>query len=185
MSREYHGSRAKNRACLLKPPMLLIVLLLLAIGTAGGTLAFLTTRTTPVVNTFTPGEVSCRIVENVTDGIKSSVKVKNAGNIDAYIRVAVVANTVDAEGNITGAADDDILRNALAASGWTKGADGYYYHNGVVAPNALTTELLSNPINLSGVQVTILASAIQSIPDDAVKGAWHMSYDNGAWTVEN
>lgn len=171
MNRNYHGSRAAKKNPAPKRFALLLALVLILVGTVGGTVAYLATHTKPVVNTFTPGEVTCKVEETVDNGVKSSVKVQNTGNVPAYIRVAVVANTVDAQGNITGAADENILKNALAASGWTKNGD-YYYYNTAVDPNGLTGELLKNSIELEGIQVTILASAIQSTPTDAVQEAW-------------
>lgn len=171
MNRNYHGSRAAKKNPAPKRFALLLALVLILVGTVGGTVAYLATHTKPVVNTFTPGEVTCKVEETVDNGVKSSVKVQNTGNVPAYIRVAVVANTVDAQGNITGAADENILKNALAASGWTKNGD-YYYYNTAVDPNGLTGELLKNSIELDGIQVTILASAIQSTPTDAVQEAW-------------
>ena len=172
MKRKYHGSRVSktNRP---KHFAGLLALVLILVCTVGGTVAYLVTHTDPVKNTFTPGNVTCDVVEefNTEKKAKTSVKVQNTGNVPAYIRVAVVANTVDEQGNITGAADENILKNALAASGWTKNGD-YYYYNTAVDPNGLTGELLKNSIELEGIQVTILASAIQSTPTDAVQEAW-------------
>lgn len=173
MNRNYHGSRAAKKNPAPKRLALLLALVLILVGTVGGTVAYLVTHTDPVKNTFTPGNVTCDVVEefNTEKTAKTSVKVQNTGNVPAYIRVAVVANTVDEQGNITGAADENILKNALAASGWTKNGD-YYYYNTAVDPNGLTGELLKNSIELEGIQVTILASAIQSTPTDAVQEAW-------------
>ena len=172
MKRRYHGSRVSktNRP---KHFAGLLALALILVCTVGGTVAYLVTHTDPVVNTFTPGEVSCQVEEEFKDKntVKTKAVVKNTGNVPAYIRVAVVANTIDKQGNITGAADENILKNALAASGWTKNGD-YYYYNTAVDPNGLTGELLKNSIELEGIQVTILASAIQSTPTDAVQEAW-------------
>ena len=180
MNRNYHGSRAAKKNPAPKRLVLLLALVLILVGTIGGTVAYLATQTRPVVNTFTPGEVSCEVVEefNTDKTQKTSVKVQNTGNVPAYIRVAVVANTVDAQGNITGAAD---VSTALAASDWTE-SGGYYYYKGIVQPSEVTGgNLLKESINLTGIQVTILASAIQSTPADAVEDAWHMSYNNGNW----
>ena len=168
MSKNYHGSRVEKKARAPKRFALLLALVLILVGTVGGTVAFLATHTDPVVNTFTPGKVTCQVEETVEGGVKSSVQVKNTGNVPAYIRVAVVANTVDAQGNITGAYD---VSDKLCGDNWTKNGD-YYYYNTAVDPNGLTGELLKNSIELEGIQVTILASAIQSTPAEAVQEAW-------------
>lgn len=148
----------------------------------GGTVAFLVTHTDQIVNTFQPTDVTCEIIEdfNADKTVKTSAVVQNTGKIPAYIRVAVVANTVDAEGNITGAAD---VSNKLASSGWTQIGD-YYYYNGVVQPNETTGQLLdADGIDLNGIQVTILASAIQAEPDSAVAQAWDVQFDGSTWSA--
>lgn len=184
MKRKYHGSRVSktNRP---KHFAGLLALVLILVCTVGGTVAYLVTHTDPVVNTFTPGEVSCQVEEefNEDNTVKTKAVVKNTGNVPAYIRVAVVANTIDAQRNITGMAT---LEGWLNTAKWTtKSDDGFYYYKGVVQPGEETANLLNvDGIPLTGIQVTILASAIQSMPDDAVKDAWKMSYNSitGKWT---
>lgn len=165
-----------------KKPLLMIAALALVVALSIGlTSAFLTSQQ-GLTNTFTPGKVSCEVVENVSDGKKTVVQVKNPQTDDAvpaYIRVAVVANTVDAEGNITGSAD---VSGSLGGEGWVQGDDGYYYYTKIVEPkepNNVTDNLLSDDIDLDGIQVTVLAQAIQAhgVTDGtpsvtAVKDAW-------------
>lgn len=183
MKRRYHGSRVSktNRP---KHFAGLLALVLILVCTVGGTVAYLVAHTDPVVNTFTPGKVSCQVEEEFNDAntVKTEAVIKNTGNVPAYIRVAVVANTVDENGDITGMADLSQV-DWLNEANWTKGGD-FYYYKGVVQPGEKTDNLLKTGINLDGIQVTILASAIQSMPDDAVKEAWRMSYNSGTstWT---
>ena len=183
MKRKYHGSRVSktNRP---KHFVGLLALVLILVCTVGGTVAYLVTHTDPVVNTFTPGEVSCQVEEEFKDNytVKTEAVVKNTGNVPAYIRVAVVANTIDKQGNITGMTT--LPDNRLNETYWTKSGD-FYYYKGVVQPGDVTANLLTAAgIDLTGIQVTILASAIQSMPDDAVNKAWNMSYNSitGKWT---
>ena len=182
MKRRYHGSRVSktNRP---KHFAGLLALVLILVCTVGGTVAYLVAHTDPVVNTFTPGEVSCRVEEKFNDAntVKTKAVIKNTGNVPAYIRVAVVANIVDKDGNITGM--KTLPADWLNTANWTEGSDGFYYYKGVVQPDDVTENLLKTGINLEGIQVTILASAIQSMPDDAVEDAWHMSYNSGNWTA--
>ena len=149
-----------------KKPLLMIAALALVVALSIGLTSAFLTSTRGLTNTFTPGEVSCEVKETVQNKVKSDIVVQNTGDIPAYIRVAVVANTVDAEGNITGAADAAVLNNKLVSNGsWNLNSDdGYYYYSGVVDPNDSTLELLKpdESINLSGVQVTVLAQAIQA-----------------------
>lgn len=165
-----------------KASALTIAIILILVMAIGGTVAFLVTHTDQIVNTFQPTDVSCEINEKFNDDntVKTSAVVQNTGKIPAYIRVAVVANTVDADGSITGAAD---VSNKLASEKWTKLGD-YYYYNEVVAAGGSTSNLLkAGGIDLEGIQVTILASAIQSEPAGAVADAWSVQFDNGTWTT--
>ena len=99
-----------------KASALTIAIILILVMAIGGTVAFLVTHTDQIVNTFQPTDVTCEINEEFNDNntVKTSAVVENTGKIPAYIRVAVVANTVDADDNITGAAD---VSNKLAGSG--------------------------------------------------------------------
>ena len=179
MKRRYHGSRVSktNRP---KHFAGLLALVLILVCTVGGTVAYLVAQTDPVTNTFTPGEVSCQVEEKFEgNNVKTKAVVENTGNVPAYIRVAVVANTIDAQGNITGM--ETLPTDWLNDEYWTKIGD-FYYYKGVVQPGAVTENLLTaGGIPLTGIQVTILASAIQSMPDAAVEDAWNMSYNSGDW----
>ena len=179
MKRRYHGSRVSktNRP---KHFAALLALVLILVCTVGGTVAYLVAHTDPVTNTFTPGKVSCQVEEKFNEKTKTEAVIKNTGNVPAYIRVAVVANTVDGD-NITGMAT--LPEGWLNDEYWTKSGD-FYYYKGVVQPNAVTAaDLLEKDIPLTDIQVTILASAIQSMPDDAVEEAWQMRYDSGTWAA--
>ena len=181
MKRRYHGSRVSktNRP---KHFAALLALVLILVCTVGGTVAYLVAQTDPVTNIFISGEVSCQVKEEFNGKTKTKAVVQNTGNVPAYIRVAVVANTVDGD-NITGMADLSQV-DWLNEANWTEGSDGFYYYKGVVQPDDVTADLLKNGIPLTGIQVTILASAIQSMPDAAVEEAWNMSYNSGTstWT---
>ena len=176
------GSRAagNNRATGKVSTLAIALILILAIG-IGGTVAFLVANTDPITNSFTPANVTCEVNEdfNSDNTVKTSATVKNTGNIPAYIRVAVVANTIDDEKNVTGTAD---VSDKLASDKWTKLGD-YYYYNEVVAAGDSTSNLLKADIELDGIQVTILASAIQSEPAGAVADAWGVQFNNGTWTT--
>ena len=143
-----------------KKIILAIVVATLVVAAVGTTLAYVKHSSNSVKNTFTPSEITCEIVENVSEGVKHSVTVKNTGETEAYIRVAVIANTVDEEGNIL---DDIDISEYLGNAGWVK-PDGslYYYYTQPVAPDSETGELLQKAIPLEGYQVTILSEAIQS-----------------------
>ena len=163
-----------------KKPVALVALLVLLCCTVAGTLAYLVTNTDPVTNTFTPAHVSTAVDETFKNGVKSDVKIQNTGNIDAYIRAAVIINWADENGNVSAtpvkATDYTIT---WTKEGWVE-HNGYYYYTAPVAAGALTGELFTDcklaekvtPPEGYNLQVTILADGIQAEPIDAVKQAW-------------
>ena len=178
--------RVKARS---KKPLFMIAAFALVVALSIGlTSAFLTSQK-GLTNTFTPGKVSCKVVEEFDGNSKTSIKVQNNSEnnnekpnlVPAYIRVAVVANTVDTEGNITGTAD---VSEYLDGTDWIQGADGYYYYTKIVEPGTETTDLVQTDIPLSGVQVTVLAQAIQAhgVTGDfmAAEDAWKVNPTTGA-----
>ena len=176
-----------------KKPVALVAILVLLCCAVAGTVAYLVTSTGPVTNTFTPASVSTEVVETFERGVKSNVKIKNTGNIDAYIRTAVIVNWADENGNVYGGAvpkeGKDYSELKLKTS-WVKGSDGYYYYTNPVAPEAFTTAMFE-PITQQQdcadtnykLQVTILADGIQSVPADAVQQAWGV--DPSTWATTN
>lgn len=171
-----------------KAPVALVAILVLLCCAVAGTVAYLVTSTGPVTNTFTPAHVSTEVKEEFDGTTKSNVRIKNTGDIDAYIRVAVIVNWADENGNVYGGAvpkeGKDYSELKLKTS-WVKGSDGYYYYTNPVAPEAFTTAMFE-PITQQQdcadtnykLQVTILADGIQSVPADAVKEAWGVTVDS-------
>ena len=169
MSQSRHSKKAKlNKKRSLG---VVLALVMLVVAVAGTTIAYLSHSSNPVVNTFSPSAITCEIEETVGGGVKSSVMVKNTGETAAFIRVAVIANTVDGEGSITGPANVD---SYLGGANWVK-SGMYYYYTQPVSPNETTGELLKSSIDLTGIQVSILAEAIQSEPVSAAQSAWGVS----------
>lgn len=167
--------------------ILLVSLSLILVAGVGVTLAYVFASTGDVVNTFTPSKVACAVVENGQDTentgnpvnveSKSNVMIKNTGDTDAYIRVAVVVNWKNANGDVWAIApkigEYEIIYNT-SNSKWAKNAaDGYWYYNTSVAPGGLTDPLITSAIqNVPGpvgtdesqyyLSIEIVASAIQS-----------------------
>lgn len=177
-----------------------ILLLLVAVGT---TLAYVFTETEPVENTFIPSQVSCAVVENGKEPVsgslvnisdsKNNVQIQNTGDTDAYIRVAVTVNWMNADGTRVWAQKpiqntDYTITYNLSEDGWFDGGDGFYYYSKAVSPtspNNLTEILISNAALMSGVtapvgtdntqyylSIEIVASAIQSTPASTVSDQW-------------
>lgn len=159
--------------------MVLSVVLLLALA-VGGTLAWLSTKTTSVTNTFTPAKVTCKVEENFDEntGVKTNVNVKNNGNIAVYIRVKLVTyRTNDAGQHIGGKAD---LHKFNLGENWVEYGK-YYYYTLPVEPKAQPKTNLAEKMTLKssyedadgGKQaLDVMAEAIQSEPEKAVGEAW-------------
>lgn len=171
-----------------KTILTLVYLAALLFALVGTTLAYLTTSTLPVVNTFTPTKLLIQIDENIEGDVKKDVKVKNNGDIDAYIRVAVVVTWKDDKGNVSATVpveNTDYEVTLPNGTGWVKNGD-YYYYTSTVKPNDSTGILLKdckpltnkapNGYNLS---VEILAQSIQAVPEKAVQEAWGVTIEDG------
>lgn len=162
-----------------------VLILTLAVG---GTIAFLSTKTDPVVNTFNPSQVTCSVVEDFDGKTKTNVNVKNTGDIPAFIRVKLVAyRTNDAGQHIGGVSEVPAF---TLGKDWARCGD-YYYYTYPVAPGATPADSLAEVIKLTenytdvdgGHQsIDVIAEAIQAGPEAAVKAAWgdnfSMSGDN-------
>lgn len=166
-----------------KPLTLFVALVLLLTLTVGGSLAWLVSDD-DVTNSMVPGNVPIEIVEQKDGTIKKSITIQNTGNIDAYIRVAVVANKVDADGNIIVGTAPTLNLNTEK---WQLLPDGYYYYKGIVAPKASTESLGS--ISFVDAEVNILAESIQVLGGITSDGsasvdAWKASFDSSTatWT---
>lgn len=177
-----HVSPRKKSGGPRRPLLLLVSLVLLLALAVGGTVAWLNTSTTPVENTMIPGNVPITINETFENGVKSGVSVTNNGNIDAYIRVAIVANAVDAEGNIV--AGDKPSYNINTAY-WQE-LGGYYYYMGAVAPDGTTAALFTGDVTVNG-ELNILAESIQVLGGiggkTASEYAWSAVYRDGRWSA--
>lgn len=171
----------------LKTILTLAALALLLTFTVSGTLAYIATETGPVENVFQPVHVTVDVDDTVTDGKKHDVVITNTSNIPAYIRAAIVGYWCkDIEGKQMVVADWDPTDTKQGTfvwpenSGWVKSGDYYYFTTPVAAGQSTSTPLFVSytmgkaPIDEEGVYLVmdILAQAVQSEPDDAVKELW-------------
>ena len=159
--------------------MVIATVLLLALA-IGGTLAWLSTKDAPIQNKFLPTKVTCEVTEKFdgSTGVKSNVNVKNTGTIDAFIRVKLVTYRTNDQGQHIGGTAS--LPAFTLGTGWVKYGD-YYYYTKPVAPNQKPETNLTDSMTLIGSYmdtdggkqaVDVMAEAIQSVPEDAVKAAW-------------
>ncbi len=179
MKRIFNGSGGRKAALILS----LCLIFALAVGT---TLALLTAHSKPVENTFQAAKSDITIDEDVKNGEKSSIEVKNIGTATSYVRVKLVMNWVDENGNVV--SGGSLPKVKLNESDWFVKDDIYYYTK-PVALNEKTTNLLQEgePITEPKekpegchLEVTVLAESIQAAPSTAVEGAWAVTVVNGA-----
>lgn len=173
MKRIFNGSGGRKTALILS----LCLIFALAVGT---TFALLKASTDPVENTFTAAKSEIKIDEDVTDGQKKSITVINTGTAVSYVRVKLVMNWVDGDGNVS--ATPVNITVDYDNTNWFE-QDGIYYYKMPVAPvdakpDNVTTNLLKTPITQDTapegyhLEVTVLAESIQAAPSTAVEGAW-------------
>ena len=159
---EYQASahRQSARRRKLNKYFLVTLSLVLLLGiAAGATVAFVTAQGGSVNNRFTPGKVAC--------SVNNDYEITNDGNIDAYIRAAVVVNW-EKDGNICGTAPVAGQDYELDwdKTNWEK-IDEYYYYKRVVAskgttPTVVTVTQITDAPSGYALVVEVLAEAIQA-----------------------
>ena len=171
--------------------VLLVSLLSVIALSVGLTLAYVYTKTDDVKNEFEPSKVSCAVMENgetaeheedrLSVSTKSSVQIKNTGDAEAYIRVAVVVNWKKADGTVWAQmpAADDYSITFASNTGWTEGDDGYYYYKKPLAAGQTSSLLIKevafapemdNPYQECTVTVTVKAYAVQTANNTPASG---------------
>ena len=186
MSR-YKHMRKKNYN-LKKSVILLITVSAMVLMVVGASLSFLKTQKGPLVNEFASSYVTSEVIETFKDNVKKDVKIQNTGDIDAYIRAAVIVTWEDEGKNVYPqmpvAGTDYTIE--FSKDGWTLASDGYYYYSKPVAPDESTKTLIEKvtPVDENTpkgykLSVEILGDAIQSIPTKAVESSWGVTVTNG------
>lgn len=180
-------SRKPKRS--VKPFLIAFCVCILACAAVSGSLAWLISTPEPVVNEFTPGEVTIKVVETFDDEhtTKQNVSIKNIGTVPAYIRVALVPAWVDDKGNIAAKPaslelnDDCNIAWGKDGNGyeadWFKGSDGFYYCKTFINPGESTPILIKSCTVKDGeheydFELQVIASAVQSLPTSTVEKVW-------------
>ena len=174
---------SKRRANKRKATVLLSSLALILALFVGVTTAFLIAKEGSVTNTFKSSHVACQVNEESFNGTtKTNVTISNTGDTEAYIRAAIVVTWKDGEnGNVYAgkpvAGEDYTI--SLNENDWIEGSDGYYYYKKPVAPGTSTAVLIESCRAVTehvpagyGLNVEILSSAIQSVPEAVVNAKW-------------
>jgi len=174
-------------------PAFLVAMLVLTMA-SGSVFAYMKSKTPVVENTIIPAFVNCEVNETFANNEKTSIKVKNTGNIDAYLRVCFVTywENKDENGNaiIVSKPSKDIV-NLPCGNNWMAGSNNIYYYTKAVAPGAEVEFLrdgekiiLEVDANGNRQVLEVFAEAIQALPIDAVKESWKVTFDgNGLISV--
>lgn len=163
-----------------------IALILLLQTTVTGTLAFLTDRTQSIKNLFQPSQVTTAVEETFQDGVKTDVKIKNTGDVDAWLRGKVVITWQDEAGNVYSVAPikDTDYTITYDKSTWLQGDDGFWYYPAPVEAGKSTGVALISQCELSETPTTpegyslcveILSSGLQSKPASVFNENWGQS----------
>ena len=193
---------------ILKALAVAVCAILLVVGSVAGTLAYLTSKTDPITNTFTAGNVSITMTETVVDLYGTPVEdaqgntstttegnryklipgheytknptVKVAeGSEDCWIFVRI-ENGLGADATIT-----------MDAANWTKisGTDVWYCNEVAKAGDSktpfekFTLSTTANVTDLAGKTIVVTAYAIQADKLTTATAAWEAAPD--AWKTNN
>lgn len=179
MKRIFNGSGGRKTALILS----LCLIFALAVGT---TFALLKASTAPVENTFTAAKSGTDIVEKLDGSQKTSIKVQNTGTAVSYVRVKLVMNWVDGDGNVSA---EPVNITPSITGNWFE-QDGIYYYKMPVAAKDFTTNLLKTPITQDAapegyhLEVTVLAESIQAAPSKAVTESWGVGVDSNGYLTQ-
>lgn len=128
--------------------LLIAAALLLTIGVSG-TVAYFSGSTRVMTQTFSFARVDTELVENSDGSGTTGIAVRNGqaeDNIPVYVRVALTANWVDAEGRVVAPWTGSIRHDAVH---WEK-KDGFYYCRAALPAGETTPNLLASPITQEG-----------------------------------
>ena len=184
------GAYLRKRKQTKRRTTLLSIFLILSLA-VGGTLAYIVARTDNVNNQFEPSYVTCQVNAN-----NNSFDVTNTGDVDAFIRAAIVVNWMDDQGDVRGISPkaSDYSLTVNDKDWWKDTKTGYYYYKYSVVPAGVTEDLIASYGLAAGVTapsgyelcVEVVAEAIQADGDTdngavpAYKDAWGIDSISGS-----
>ena len=175
-SRSSHAAKKRGAK---KLPTAAIAIFLVVIMAIGGTVAYLMDSTDSVINTFKPASSGITIEEEVKENCKTEIAVNNTGDVGVYVRVSLVANYYDKDGNITGAAN--VPEFTLNSEKWFVGEDGYYYYKQVLPAGKVSDDMLADGTVMEldeNMQVVVLAQSVQASPASVVHDKWGVTVNS-------
>ena len=159
-----------------KSKLAIISTLIITLCVVGVTIAWVFAKSQSITNTFDLVEVDSEVViENSYNG-----KIKNISDIPAFLRVRVVTNWINEDGDIVYAPDTITVPTELKNK-WVLHTDGYYYYtepvpvDTIAGNDTLFASDFTTTVTADGeyvLQVEYLSEAIQADPKAAVTYAW-------------
>lgn len=126
----------------------------------------------------------------VAGSVKSDITAKNTGDTTVFLRLRLSVCWVDGTGKVTGT--PSALPPIMLRQNWLDGGNGLYYYALPVEPGQ-STEVLCEPMRMgtsvspTGAavyqQITVLAEAVQALPEKAAQEAWGVTVENGRITA--
>ena len=168
-----------------------IACIILTCSTIAGIYAVLMGKTDAVTNTFALGAITCDINETFDGIVKSNVSIRNTSEVEAFIRADINVTWMSNDGTSV-YSDTPVLgidyNMVLNQDDWFEGADGHYYHKGIVKSGELsdvlirTAEMLNGATQPNGfhLSIEVISSSIQANPRKAIKDAWYVVEWTGA-----
>ena len=170
-----------------------------AVALASVAVAFMLRRA-EVQSDFTPAVVTCAVHEKVngaevtgsaaSGSVKSDITAENTGSTTVFLRLRLSACWVDGTGKVTGT--PSVLPKITLRQNWLDGGDGLYYYALPVKPGESTAVLcepmrMQTSVSPTGAtvyqQITVLAEAVQALPEKAAQEAWGVTVENGRITA--
>ena len=128
------------------------------------------------------GEVSLKTEGDFTPTSVSNVAVSNNGDISDNVRVLVIANWVDASGNVVKTIDwkqAGTITDMAPEDKWKKHTDGYYYYRSGVSPGSTTAPLFGSytppaaPSTGLSLEMRVIAQGVKFIEGASIaKSVW-------------
>lgn len=205
MFNNYQGKRTASG--LPKGLVAVLALVLVLTVAVGGTVAWLSKGTDPVVNTFTMGTVDPGIDEEFDGDTKSNVGVTNNGSVPVFVRVKFLFTWQDEAtpggngnpgkpGTIVGVPVTEKDISYIWADNtneyWKKGTDGYFYYT--VPLDSKDTAMLLEEVKVKddsdngkqyNLSLDIRVDTVQATPDSAANETWGVTVTGGEITKDS
>lgn len=163
-----------------------ICMIIAVCSTVGVTVAYIFSKGEETPNSFDPVFVSCDVEETVSGQAKTDIKVRNTGDISAYIRATFVVMWVSDSGSVHSSSPMENVNYIVnfGSEKWVKGSDGFYYYTAPVFTAGVTETFILSifPVGEApdgySLAVHVAATAIQAEPANAANEAWGATVQN-------